>query len=62
MTTKSLSEMVEKLIETLSSEAVVFEDFLKLLSQKQEMLVNNNIDGLNKVTELQSENGSESKL
>ena len=62
MTTKSLSEMVEKLIETLSSEAVVFEDFLKLLSQQQEMLVNNNIDGLNRVTELQREKVAESQL
>ncbi len=62
MTTKSLSEMVEKLIESLSTEAVVFEKFLKLLSQQQEMLVNNDIDGLNSVTGLQREKVAQSQL
>jgi len=62
VTTKSLSEMVEKLIETLSSEAVICEDFLKLLSQQQEMLVNNDIDGLNRVTWLQREKVAQSQL
>ncbi len=62
MTAKSLSEMVEKLIETLSSEALMFEDFLKLLGQQQEMLVNNDIEGLNRVTELQREKVAQSQL
>ena len=54
--------MVEKLIETLSTEAVVFEDFLKLLGQQQEMLVNDDIESLNRVTELQREKVAESQL
>ncbi len=62
MTSQSLSGMVEKLIEILSNEAIVFEEFLKLLGQQQEMLVNNDIDGLNRVTELQREKVSQGQL
>jgi len=62
VTSKSLSEMVEMLVETLSTEAVVFEDFLKLLTQQQEMLVNNDIDGLNSVTGLQHQKVAQSQL
>lgn len=62
MTSQILSEMVEKLISILSKEAIVFEEFLKLLGQQQEKLVNNDIDGLNQVTELQREKVAYSQL
>ena len=62
MTTQTLSEKVASLIELISQEAAVFEDFLKLLGRQQEMLVKNDVDGLNKVTALQREKVVESQL
>ena len=62
MTTHGLSDKVTSLIELISREASVFEDFLKLLGRQQEMLVRNDIDGLNKITALQREKVVESQL
>ena len=62
MSTRVLSEMVTELIEQISKEAAVFEDFLMLLGRQQEMLVKNDIDGLNRITALQREKVVESQL
>ncbi len=62
MSTKSLSDKVAQLIEIIGQEASVFEDFLKLLGRQQEMLIRNDIDGLNKITALQREKVVESQL
>ena len=62
MTTHGLSDKVASLIELISQEASIFEDFLMLLGRQQEMLVKNDIDGLNKVTALQREKLVESQL
>ena len=61
MTTHGLSDKVASLIELISQEASVFEDFLMLLGRQQEMLVKNDIDGLNKITALQREKVVESQ-
>jgi len=62
VTTHGLSDKVASLIELISQEASIFEDFLMLLGRQQEMLVKNDIDGLNKVTALQREKLVESQL
>lgn len=62
MTKTNLSEMVAALIQVISREAAVFEDFLGLLKQQQEMLVQNDIDGLNQNTALQREKVVESQI
>ncbi len=62
MTTKVLSDKVTALIEVISQEVTVFEDFLKLLGRQQDMLVRNDIDGLNKITAWQREKVVESQL
>lgn len=54
--------MINQLIEIIGREAEIFESFLKLLEQQQEMLVKNDHDGLTRVTELQREKLVESQL
>ena len=45
--------MINQLIQIISEEAVVFEDFLALLDRQKEILVTNDVDGLNEITEQQ---------
>ena len=54
--------MVNRLIEIISKEAALFESFLELLQEQKEMLVTNNIAGLNRVTERHQEKLVESRL
>lgn len=54
--------MINKLIEIITQEAALFESFLELLERQQRMLVENNVDGLNEVTELQREKLVETQL
>ncbi|MEK7775175.1 MAG: flagellar protein FlgN [Candidatus Zixiibacteriota bacterium] len=55
-------ELVNKLIELLGREATLFEAFLGLLDRQTEMLVSNDIKGLNEVTERMRERLVESQL
>ena len=54
--------MINKLIEIIGREAAIFESFLELLEQQQRMLVENDADGLNRITDLQREKLVESQL
>lgn len=54
--------MINKLIDLIGKEAAVFESFLELLEQQQTMLVTNDVDGLNRITDLQREKLVESQL
>ncbi|UCE24842.1 MAG: flagellar protein FlgN [Candidatus Zixiibacteriota bacterium] len=54
--------MINKLIEIIGKEAAIFESFLELLEQQQKMLVQNDVDGLNRVTDRQREKLVESQL
>ena len=54
--------MIDKLIDIIGREAVLFESFLELLEKQQRMLVENNLDGLNQVTAEQHERLTESQL
>jgi flagellar biosynthesis/type III secretory pathway chaperone len=54
--------MVNTLIDIIGKEAALFESFLELLEQQQQMLVENDVDGLTKVTELQREKLIQSQL
>jgi hypothetical protein len=45
--------MVNQLIDIISRETLLFEEFLELLERQKHMLVTNNADGLNEITELQ---------
>lgn len=54
--------MIDKLIEIIGKEAVLFETFLELLEKQQRMLVENNLEGLKQVTADQREKISESQL
>ncbi len=54
--------MINKLIEIIGREAAIFESFLELLEQQQKMLVENDADGLNRITDLQREKLVESQL
>jgi hypothetical protein len=45
--------MVNQLIDIISRETLLFEEFLELLERQKQMLVSNNVDGLNEITELQ---------
>ncbi len=54
--------MINKLIEIIGKEAAIFESFLELLEQQQKMLVENDVDGLNRVTDRQREKLVESQL
>jgi hypothetical protein len=42
--------MINRLIDILSREAVVFETFLELLERQKDMLVANDLDGLQRIT------------
>ena len=53
--------MVDQLINIISREAVVFESFLESLEQQKQMLVTNDADGLNRVTQFQRERIAESQ-
>lgn len=54
--------MVDRLIDILGKEAKLFESFLDLLEQQQRMLVENDVDGLNRITDLQREKLVESQV
>ncbi len=54
--------MIDRLIDILGKEAALFESFLELLEQQQKMLVENDVEGLNRVTERQREKLIESRL
>jgi hypothetical protein len=53
--------MINQLIDIISREAALFESFLELLERQKEMLVANNLDGLNDVVRQQHEKLVESK-
>jgi flagellar biosynthesis/type III secretory pathway chaperone len=54
--------MVDRLIDILGKEATLFESFLDLLEQQQRMLVENDVEGLNRITDLQREKLVESQI
>lgn len=54
--------MVDQLIDILGKEASLFESFLQLLQQQQKMLVENDVEGLNGITDLLREKLVESRL
>ncbi len=47
--------MIHNLIEIIGREAKLFESFLLVLEEQQQMLVSNNLKGINKTTEAQRE-------
>ena len=47
--------MIDQLIQVISDEALLFEEFLKLLDCQKEALVANDTDRLNQVTQLQQQ-------
>lgn len=51
--------MIDQLIQVISDEALLFEDFLQLLDCQKEALVANDTDRLNQVTQLQQKKLSE---
>lgn len=53
--------MIDQLIDIISREAVVFESFLESLEQQKLMLVNNDADGLSRITRYQRERIVESQ-
>ncbi len=54
--------MVNTLIDIIGKEAALFESFLELLEQQKRMLVENDVDGLTRVTDLQREKLIQSQL
>ncbi len=54
--------MVNQLIDIIGREATLFESFLQLLEQQQDFLVTNDVDGLNRITDLQREKLVQSQL
>ena len=54
--------MINRLIDIIGREAALFETFLALFEKQQEMLVVNDADGLNEVTERLREKAIESRL
>ncbi len=54
--------MINRLIETIGREAALFESFLELLEEQQDMLVKNDHVGLTNVTDRQREKLVESQL
>lgn len=54
--------MIDQLIEIIGREAVLFESFLALLEKQQELLVKNDVNGLNEITDRQREKLVESQL
>jgi len=57
----SNSELVHELIEVLKEEASLFETFLELLEEQQRALVKNDLNGINRITELQREKAVSSR-
>lgn len=53
--------MIDQLIHIITREAQLFEAFLDLLKQQQQVLVQNDIEGINRITELQQEKLRESR-
>ena len=47
--------MIDQLIQVISDEALLFEEFLQLLDRQKEALVANDTDRLNQVTQLQQQ-------
>jgi hypothetical protein len=47
--------MIDQLIQVISDEALLFEEFLQLLDRQKEALVTNDTDRLNQVTQLQQQ-------
>ncbi len=58
----SISELVRELIDALQKEALLFETFLETLEKQQQALVKNDIEELNRITDLQREKAVESRL
>ena len=54
--------MIDDLIDIIGEEAALFASFLELLERQQRLLVDNDVEGLNRVTELQREKLVESQL
>jgi len=54
--------MINRLIDIIGKEAALFESFLDLSEQQQQMLVNNDVEGLNRITDLQREKLIESQI
>ncbi len=54
--------MINQLIDIISREAALFESFLELLERQKEMLVANDLDGLQQVTCCQHEKLTESRI
>ena len=54
--------MVDRLIDILNREANLFESFLELLEQQRQRLVENDVEGLDQVTELQREKLIENRI
>jgi signal transduction histidine kinase len=54
--------MINQLIDIIGREAALFESFLELLEEQQRMLVANDVEGLNRVTERQREKLAESQI
>ncbi len=54
--------MINQLIDIISKEAALFESFLELLQRQKEMLVTNDLIGLQEVTERQHEKLTESRI
>jgi len=53
--------MIDELIQIISQETNLFEEFLTLLEKQKEMLVTNDVDGVTKVTRRQQETLFESQ-
>jgi hypothetical protein len=54
--------MINQLIDIISREAALFESFLELLQRQKEMLVTNDLDELQQITERQYEKLAESRI
>jgi flagellar biosynthesis/type III secretory pathway chaperone len=54
--------MIKQLIDIIGREAALFESFLALLHEQQQLLVKNDVEGLNRVTERQREKLIESQI
>lgn len=53
--------MINQLVSIIKSEAALFESFLDLLAQQQTMIVDNDAEGLNRITAEQQEKTLESR-
>lgn len=54
--------MINRLIDIIGKEATLFESFLALFERQQDMLVSNDADGLNEVTQRLREKAVESRI